>query len=287
MNNVIVRPMIGTDLPAADRLRELAGWNQTLDDWQLLLTLEPKGCFVAERDHDVIGTVTTTTYGKALAWIGMMLVHPVHRRGGVGTSLMRQALDFLQTSSVKCIRLDATPLGRPVYEKLGFVGEWSLTRHERPAAGEAVSSETSTLVMRDLTERDWPTIGQIDAQCFGLPRERLLRRLAERCRRALVCEAQDRVVGWGLLRPGMKADYLGPLTCVSADVLSPLVAALLRDAEGRAVFWDVPDENERAVAVAQRFGFRPLRPFARMRLGPNSVASDPRAQSAVADPALG
>jgi predicted N-acetyltransferase YhbS len=287
MNNVIVRPMIGTDLPAADRLRELARWNQTLDDWQLLLDLEPRGCFVAERGHDVIGTVTTTTYGKALAWIGMMLVHPSHRRCGVGTLLMRRALDFLQTSGVKCIRLDATPLGRPVYEKLGFVSEWSLTRHERPAAGEPVSLETSTVLARDLTEQDWPTISQVDAQCFGLPRERLLRRLPERCRRALVCEAQGRVVGWGLLRPGMKADYLGPLTCVSADVLSPLVAALLQSAPNRAVFWDVPDENEHAAAAARRFGFRPLRPFTRMRLGPNSVASDPRAQFAVADPALG
>ncbi len=286
MNNVIVRPMIGTDLPAADRLRELAGWNQTLEDWRLLLTLEPGGCFVAVCGGEVIGTVTTTTYGQRLAWIGMMLVHPDHRRVGVGTLLMRRALDYLQTSGVHCIRLDATPVGRPVYEKLGFASEWSLTRHERPMAADPVQLDGS-VVVGDLTEQDWPIAGEIDAQCFGLPRERLLRRLAERCRRALVCETQGRIVGWGLLRSGMKADYLGPLACVSADILSPLVAALLRGTKSRAVFWDVPDENKQVVAVAQRFGFRPLRALTRMRLGPNSVPSDPRAQFALADPALG
>src|SRR6267378_2110535 len=185
MNDVVVRRMTESDLPAADRLREIASWNQTLDDWRLLFALEPKGCFVAVRGGDVIGTVTTTTYGQSLAWIGMMLVHPDHRRCGVGTGLMRQALDFLRSSRVQCVRLDATPVGRPVYEKRGFVGEWSLTRHERPATSEPVSLVASTMVVRDLIDRDWLTAGEIDARSFGTPRERLLRRLAKRCRRSL------------------------------------------------------------------------------------------------------
>src|SRR2546427_6414093 len=106
MNYVQVRRMTESDLSAADRLREIAGWNQTLDDWRLLFALEPEGCFVAVRDGEVIGTVTTTMYGQTLAWIGMMLVHPDHRRCGVGTGLMRGALEHLQASGVRSVRLD-------------------------------------------------------------------------------------------------------------------------------------------------------------------------------------
>jgi len=287
MNDLVLRRMTEDDLPAADRLREIAGWNQMLADWRLFVALEPDGCFVAVRGAEVIGTVTTTTYDRALAWIGMMLVHPDHRGRGIGSSLMRRALEYLESRGVRCIRLDATPAGRPVYEKLGFVGEWSLTRHERPSACEPILWETSPMVVRDLVESDWGRAGEIDTRGFGVPRMRLLRKLRERCRRALACESDGQVVGWGLLRPGMKADYLGPLECANTDVLVPLATALLRSGEKRAVFWDVPDDNEVAIAAAKQLGFHPVRPLMRMHLGSGAVMSDPRALFGIADPALG
>ena len=123
MKNITLRQMTEGDVPAADELRRLAGWNQTLEDWRRMLRLEPRGCFVAVQNGEVVGTVTTTTHGQALAWIGMMLVHPEHQRRSIGTRLMRLALEYLQGRGVKCVKLDATPAGRPLYEKLGFVSQ--------------------------------------------------------------------------------------------------------------------------------------------------------------------
>src|SRR6266581_1863470 len=77
-----------TDLAFADSLRELAGWNQTIDDWQTFLVLSPEGCFVAEWNGSPAGTATTVCYGKELAWIGMLLVHPAFRRRGIGRALL-------------------------------------------------------------------------------------------------------------------------------------------------------------------------------------------------------
>src|SRR5215475_4319142 len=131
MDGIRLRRLQQSDLPAADELRQLAGWNQRPKDWRRLLSLEPDGCFVAVHNGSVVGTVTTTTYGLALAWIGMMLVHPDQRRKGVGTRLMRHAIEYLRGRGIECIKLDATPAGRPVYEKLGFISEWTLTRCQR------------------------------------------------------------------------------------------------------------------------------------------------------------
>ena len=287
MNSVQLRRMIESDLRATNRLREIAGWNQTLDDWRLLLALEPEGCFVAVQGGEVIGTVTTTTYGRVLAWIGMMLVHPDHRRGGVGTSLMRIALESLQNAGVTCVRLDATPAGRSLYEKLGFVSEWSLTRHERSVMEPIDREEVSRAVVRDFSESDWPAVVALDARGFGIERKRLLHALARHCRRVALGEADGHVVSWGMIRPGAKADYLGPIVSEAADAVSPLVAALVRLAGDRPVFWDVPDDNEAAVMMARACGFRPVRPLTRMRLGPNTVIADPHRQFAIADPALG
>jgi hypothetical protein len=63
---IAVRRMTPADLPAAERLRAQAGWNQTRADWQRLLAWAPGGCFVAAQDGRVVGTVTTTAYGTCV-----------------------------------------------------------------------------------------------------------------------------------------------------------------------------------------------------------------------------
>src|SRR5689334_3850434 len=96
-----IRLMTEADVPRADELRRIVGWNQRPGDWRRILTLEPRGCFVATAGGELIGTVTTTAYGTTLAWIGMMLVHPEHRRKGLATQLMNRALEYLKGRCVK------------------------------------------------------------------------------------------------------------------------------------------------------------------------------------------
>lgn len=68
-----IRRMSVTDIPQALRLCRDAGWNQLQEDWHRLIDYEPQGCFVAICDGQLAGTVTTTRYGRELAWIGSTL----------------------------------------------------------------------------------------------------------------------------------------------------------------------------------------------------------------------
>jgi GNAT superfamily N-acetyltransferase len=86
--------MTVADVPLGMRLKEQAGWNQTEADWRRFLDLEPEGCFVAELDGQPVGTTTTCVFGS-VAWVGMVLVDPAVRGRGVGRSLMKHALDWL------------------------------------------------------------------------------------------------------------------------------------------------------------------------------------------------
>ena len=90
-----VRLLLESDIPAALRLKELAQWNQTENDWLRLLRLDPDGCFCATIDGEVVATTTTTTYRPELAWIGMVLVDPMRRQLGIATRLMKVALEYL------------------------------------------------------------------------------------------------------------------------------------------------------------------------------------------------
>ena len=101
-----IRLLFESDIPSAMRLKEAAGWNQTEADWRRLLLLQPNGCFAAVKDGRVVGTTTTTIYDE-LAWIGMVLVDPQHRRQGIAATLMNVALEYLN-GKVDTIKLDAT-----------------------------------------------------------------------------------------------------------------------------------------------------------------------------------
>src|SRR3984893_13956885 len=108
------------DLIGAMELSRLAGWNQAQDDWEMMLRLDPLGCFAIEADDRIAATTTLLCYGNRLAWIGMVLTRPEYRRRGFARCLMESALKRAADLKIQSIKLDATLQGQPLYEKLGF-----------------------------------------------------------------------------------------------------------------------------------------------------------------------
>ncbi len=258
----VVRPFTVTDIPFGMRLKQQAGWNQVEQDWRRFLDLEPAGCFVAESDGRVAGTVTTCTFGD-VAWVAMMLVAPDLRGRGIGTALMRQALAYLERQGVRSIRLDATPLGRPLYEKLGFEPQFSLTRYDgvlAPVGGSVAEVEP-------IPEHALPEVIRLDRRITGTDREKLLRCLwAEDAGAMRVAGTGGRVKGYCNARPGSDALFLGP--CLAAPDTGEL---LLADAAwryaGRRVYLDTSADNRPATAFAERLGLAPCRQLLRMCRG--------------------
>jgi GNAT superfamily N-acetyltransferase len=309
------------DLAFADSLRGMVGWNQTVKDWRRLLDHAPQGCFIAEWDGVPVGTATTTRYGDELAWIGMLLVHPDCRKRGVGQALLEHCLNHLKQTS--CIKLDATPLGKALYDKLGFEVEWPLTRWEckcfaesqqamlaveravrghpvreanetREILAQGFGFEASRLASRASTtlktfDASWARpLDQIDSRAFGVSRAALVDRLFADSSRALVAVSHDgQFQGYGLLRKGMRASYLGPIVADSSVSGIALINGLLSQTKGQPIYWDVPDVNDVAMTLARELGFAPQRQLIRMYLGVNKHPGDPVRCFAVADPSIG
>jgi ribosomal protein S18 acetylase RimI-like enzyme len=281
-----VRTMLPADLPFADSLRALVGWNQTLADWQRFLSMEPQGCFLAEWDGAPAGTATTVVYGPDLAWIGMVLVHPEYRRRGIGGGLLLKCIKHLRARGVRCIKLDATPQGRPVYEKLGFRDEWTLRRWEADLSSQAPRAPDSRI--RAWAEVGAPQFDLLDSRAFGVSRRELLIALAQQSFSALAYESQpDAPTGCGMMRQGARAFYLGPISANSAEAGIALIEALTGQGQAGRVFWDIPDPNEAAVGWAERHGFSVQRTLTRMWLGDNRSPGNPRVQFALAGPEVG
>src|SRR5438445_6279395 len=123
-----LRLLNSRDLASAFELSTAAGWNQTVEDWAMLIELAPEGCFGIEADGWLVSTTTLVRYGQRLAWIGMVLTNAEYRGRGFARRLLAEALDRADSMGVETVKLDATDQGRPLYEKLGFEPEQAVER---------------------------------------------------------------------------------------------------------------------------------------------------------------
>jgi GNAT superfamily N-acetyltransferase len=274
------------DLAFADSLRAAAGWNQTPQDWQRFLQCAPDGCFIAERDAAPAGTATTTCYGQKLGWIGMLLVDPRRRGSGIGSALLHQCLTHLDSRRARCVKLDATPLGQKLYERFGFKAERSLTRWENPTP-ETRPFKSSKLPP-SLAAIDLEAVVALDRKAFGVDRAQVLMAVVQRAVHGILhLAAPGKADGYGLLREGSRAWYLGPVTAEHPDVAEEIIRHLLAQAGNRAVFWDALDANTPATSLARSLGFKPQRPLLRMFRGDDPGGGEFELQFAIVDPAVG
>jgi GNAT superfamily N-acetyltransferase len=251
------------DLASAAELSSLAVWNQTPEDWRMLLDLSPTGCFGVEADGRLVATATLLVYRQRLAWIGMVLTHPEYRGRGFARRLVVAALERADLLGVETVKLDATEQGRSLYETLGFQAEQPIERWFRPGSPQSRSSESRVLGSPSSARPSAlsQTLRDLDAQAFGADRSIMLHELAKRS--ALHTSPS----AFLFARAGRTTEYLGP--CVSAD---PAAArALITGGVGVSAHsgWslDLLPENKNAVALVSELGFSRQRCLTRMARG--------------------
>ena len=280
--DLAIRLMAAPDISAGMRLRELAGWNQTEEDWRRFLEFEPDGCFVALQNGRVCGTAATLAYERRFGWVSMVLVDPDYRRLGIGTRLLERGIEYLEGSGVETVKLDATPMGRTVYTQRGFVDEYEIERWE----GIAPSCESPGL--KQISAQDLAGVCEHDRRIFGADRSRLLRSLwEENPRYSAVVYAAGGIAGYVFGRAGTKAHYLGPWIAEHADVAEKLLCEFLNRVAGEKVFVDACLVNPAARDLVEAAGFEFQRPLTRMYRGPNNYPGRPQRVCGIAGPELG
>ncbi len=291
--------MIEADLPAAMALKAAAGWNQTENDWRLLLKLQPDGCFVLESEAGVVASATAFCYSRRLSWIGMVLTLPEFRGRGYGGGVFSAALEFCRART-PCVKLDATDMGRPLYERAGFVAEYEVDRWLGPAAAPAASSdqrpseprpksaaadererlphpiaEAARSALVELTDGRLASLQPLDTGAFGVARGELLCALLGSARWSGCVLEGGRPVAYALARPGANAFYFGPCVAEDATHAGVLLDAFLATHAGQRVFVDVPAPNTGASAILERAGFSICRRLVRMYYGSNDCPGNP------------
>ncbi|MBI3470609.1 MAG: GNAT family N-acetyltransferase [Candidatus Solibacter usitatus] len=250
-----VRRLRHDDLAQAVRLSETAGWNQTAEDWARYLDLSEGACYAIDCDGVLAATGGAVCYGRELAWIGMVLTLPAYRGRGLARRIFRHTVEELDQRGVRCVKLDATSMGRELYRPFGFAEECAVERWSRPA-GEFTSAELAGF---DLD-------AGLDREAFGADRGALLGNLAR-------CDAVSLpAAGYAMGRPGRVTTHFGPCVSRTAAAARSFLEWFLARHSGEAVSWDLMPGNTHAVALAKEFGFERRRGLVRMRRGGDCTA---------------
>ncbi len=270
MNAPPIRPLTPDALDDALVLSSTAGWNQRLEDWRVLLALAPHGCFAAWNGHRVVGTAIGIDYG-GFGWIAMMLVDPDWRGRGLGRRLLDAAMDAIPPD--RTIRLDATPLGRPLYESAGFLDEAAITRHVRPpgASGEAPAPPARPTVrsVRRATLADIPHLASYDRDVFGGDRRLVFEwAIADRPECAWIHAGDPPQYCLG--RKGRLFNQIGPVVAVDDETACAVAREAIEATPGGALTVDAVDAWPVFTAWLRQMGFEAQRPLFRMWRPPAS-----------------
>lgn len=92
--------------------------------------------WLAESDGKVVGTVSCRIrdtsprehdlIGKE-AYVHNLYVDPAYRKRGIGRALMDVLLDWCKGNGYSRVALRASAMGRPLYERMGFVADRVMT----------------------------------------------------------------------------------------------------------------------------------------------------------------
>jgi ribosomal protein S18 acetylase RimI-like enzyme len=265
---ITVRPLTPADFALGMELKAAAGWNQTEADWRRAYELEPNGGYIGLCDGTPAATLTTAVFGRT-AWIAMVLTAAEFRGRGLATALLKQSLADLEARGVDSVRLDATALGRPVYEKLGFTVDSEVTRYfGRPIVSPNASSDPDEVQITPFEARHLDQAAEIDRAASGNDRRRLLEIVHRDWPAAcLVAERKQEVVGFGMARRGSRATQVGPIIVADHAIGITLLTTAFAQLGASGIYLDVPHGNRAAREIAASSGLASERDFFRMTRG--------------------
>ncbi len=278
-----LRLMSEEDFPRCQWLREQVGWNQTLEDWKRFLGYDPTGCFVAEMEGVVVGTVCTIPYEEEFGWVAMVIVDPEQRRKGMGTLLLKRGIAHLEEQGLT-VKLDATPAGKLLYDTLGFEDEYGVARYEV----DVVEVKKPEAECETLSHADLEALDLFDRPIFGASREPVLRSYMDFYPDlAYVLREGEEIVGYIMAREGVHAFHVGPWVAREERTARNLLYTLLYRRRPGRVFVDIVEPNAYVLPMLEGLGFRLQRPFIRMYKGENTHPGKPEWIYGISGPELG
>ena len=280
-----IRHLQLSDIPGAMQLVLAEGWNQTEKDWDILIGNSQNVCFAAIADNQLVGTATAINYANIVSWIGMVLVDKKFRGQGISKLLLNSMFDELKLC--KSIKLDATPAGQPVYKKLEFADEYTISRMVNSSFAGLPNIDFENNIQQ-IQQKDISAIIEFDKQTFGADRKQLIHGLIKDFpEKSCVQKEGNKIVGFALGRQGNRHHQIGPVSALSDFAAKQLITKALHDLKGESIVIDILDNKPELQLWLKSIGFEKQRYFTRMFLKNNESPGKMNSQFLICGPEFG
>jgi GNAT superfamily N-acetyltransferase len=258
--------MAPEDFVFAVELANTMDWNMAIEDFQFMTSFEPGGCFVLFDGSKPIGVATSNSYGK-VGWFGNLIVKEEYRGKGIGSQLVKHAIDYLHNKGVETVGLYAYPRLVQFYSRLGFLYDEDFSVLHAPAlktiSAEALPSVGTNNIQQIIT---------FDRRCFGGDRRKLLESIIlDEGNLSYYVSKDDEATGYVAATVYETMAWVGPLVCQEGNVNAAvmLLKAVLNKLTGLKVYVALPKKETALVATLSTAGFKEDFSVVRMFFGPN------------------
>jgi GNAT superfamily N-acetyltransferase len=256
-----VRAMRPNEIALAADWAATEGWNPGLSDAACFATVDPGGFLIGELDGVPAATISCVNYDDRFAFLGFYIVRADLRGSGYGLRIWNAAVAH---AGSRVIGLDGVVAQQDNYRKSGFQLAYANIRYGGAVTASA-ASQAGTVALRDVP---FAMIEASDATVFPAPRTQFLRAWIGTSGHIGCALMRDgALAGWGVIRPCRRGRKIGPLVADDRAAAEVVLSALLAQAGGGEIFFDVPAVNREAVALAESLGLKPVFETARMYTG--------------------
>jgi GNAT superfamily N-acetyltransferase len=276
-----IRPMTVDDVESAADVLVGGGWGNRRAFFRFAIEQPGLTPLVAEVDDRIAGTGVAAVNGP-VGWIGTIFVDEGLRGRGIGTALTAAVIYRLDAAGCASLALIATPLGRPIYERLGFAAVTEYRMLVAPGGGATTGAETTdpgtdppvdASRLRPYEPADLPAILALDRAATGEERGYLLRSVIGSGGTVVAVRPGGEIVGFDA-----RAAWGGHPTIALelVDGVRLVEARRARSKIGSEVRTALLAENGSGITTLQNLGWRLDRQVERMTRGA-AIQWEPRA----------
>jgi hypothetical protein len=248
------------DLDVAVAWAAREGWNPGLHDADCFHAADPTGFLIGERDNTPVATISVVAYDAAYGFLGFYIVAPDARGRGYGMQIWRAGMAYLGERN---IGLDGVVAQQDNYRKSGFTLAYRNIRFGADTANAGAPPGGTDIV--PLARVPFVVLAAYDRIMFPAARDAFLHCwMAQPGSTARAAVREGALVGYGAIRPCRTGHKIGPLFADDAHAAEGLLAALTAAVPGGPIYFDTPEPNRAAVALAERHGMKPVFETARM-----------------------
>lgn len=243
--DVEIRNAAENEVPVFIEWARCEGWNPGIHDGECHYAVDPDGWFVAEADGEIVGTLVVTNYDPSFSFGGFYIIREDVRGLGTGWKLWNHGMSHAGGRNFG---------GDGVYEmqdkyaeNAGLIYAYRNIRWQGTADGR---------VQPDLVpaqELPPDALSAYDMQHFPSERSRFVEKWISRdeTRALAFLHPDESIGGYGVIRRCFDGYKIGPVFADTPEIADSILEGLTESIPGDVFFFDTPEPNAAAVALAR------------------------------------